>query len=118
MDRARLPPGNRARLSPREARVLQPGRSLERRDAVSPRLRRCQCRTPASNADTRRIAWGCADRSAYILPAVGEGEAEEAAPGLVLAGLTGGGVTVGFTPSNSTSKIRVEFGPISPPAPR
>src|SRR5205807_5411230 len=93
MDRARLSASGGPHLSPRQAGVLQSGRSLGR----------CAARRMGSGgivAAFESNAGASAPMSIYFVVGAGEGPA------------------AAFVSINSTSKMSVEFGPISAPAPR
>src|SRR6476469_8512154 len=114
MDRARLPAGDRARLSPGKTRVLQPRGSLERR---SPRRLGIRERLTYFG-----LAEGDGEGFAGALGAaevVGIGFAAGVVPGTCVVGAPGAMVGDGWAMlSSSTSKIRVALGPIVWPAPR
>ena len=130
MDRTRLSPGNCSRLSSGQARLLQSGRSLERRpapgmglDSVSAHdLKRrgspCRCINQAAleaclKAARRRRAMPVPPTSYGDLFGEAVAEAEVAAP----AAGDGAPASPGFTLISSTSKRSVALGPISPPVP-
>src|SRR4029077_15202530 len=135
MDRARLSPGNCPCLSSGQTRVLQSGRPLERRPAPGMGLgtvSACELSCSASRAGCVNENGGWkppvlvgrrhAGHSSFVLPIFygdlfGEAVADAAAEVAAAAAGDGSLASAGFALINSTSKMSVAFGPISPPVP-
>src|SRR5215470_2106628 len=117
MDGARLPASGCPHFSPRQTRLLQLGRLMGRRAGaavgidflpIEKRSRRAQeCARSTPNT-------ACA----YFLVGAGDGGGGSFVEPCALGEPCGAGVGGGFTSCNSTSKISVEFGPMSGPIAR
>src|SRR4051812_1489255 len=114
MDGARLSASGRSRFSSRQTGLLQLGRFVGRCRSAAVGTSSEGVTASKSSHLKRRLAVGSrALRQRYFL--VGAGCGGGGTFGDPCGAPAGAGVGGGFTSCNSTSKIRVEFGPMSGP---